>query len=253
MPANTSSLLKAIIIDDESSSRETLKVMLSKYCPTVQLVESISSIKEAVPLIQEHKPRIVFLDIEMPQENGFKLFDYVPNPDFEVIFTTAFDKYALKAIKFAALDFLLKPIDLEELQAAIKKVDQRPKSTNNRQQIRVLQENLNQQFHKIALPTLEGFIFIKLNEIIRLESEGNYTTFYLKDTKPQIVSKPIKEFEQLLEDFNFQRVHRSHILNLNYIRQFHRGKHPKIITVDKAEITLSPIRKDAFLQKFLKL
>ncbi len=248
-------MLNAIIIDDEIFCQDALRQILEQYFEEVKVIGVANSVQEGLRLIKNNKIHIVFLDVEMPNESGFQLFEYLEDINFEVVFTTAFDKYALKAIQFSALAYLLKPIALDELQQAINKAKDRVASQveSKREQIHLLKENLSQLFQRIALPTLEGFIFISLEEIVRCEADAAYTNFYLKTGKKHLVSKPIKEFEELLTEFHFQRVHRSHIINLNCVREFLRGKHPKIITSDGKEIALSPLRKEAFMNKFLNL
>ena len=239
--------LKVIIVEDEENSRVALFNMLTMFCDNIEVVEQVDSVPTAVQAIQIHQPDLVFLDIEMPGQNGFKLFDYFPKPNFEVIFTTAYDQYAVKAFRLAAADYLLKPVDLEELRAAIKKVIEKKDYKVVQDKITALKENLNNFFQKLALPTNEGFIFVEIRNIIRCEASGNYTHFFLKNKERIIVSKTLKVFAQILNDFNFFRISRSHLINLNYVKKYGRQKNPTITMEDGSILSLSENRKNEFL------
>lgn len=242
-------MIRALIVDDEENSRLTLKNMLSDYCQNVEVVALAASVKEAIALAKTHSPDVVFLDIEMPVENGFKLLEYYTEIPFEVIFTTAYDQYAVKAFRFSAVDYLLKPIDLEELRMAIEKLEER-KKTSKKKHFETLQYNINNQLKKIALPTLEGYSFIDIDDIIYCIASNNYTEIHDIKGSKIIVSKTLKEYEDLLTpNFSFFRTNRSHLVNLTYIKEYKKTKKPTIVMSNGAEISLTLARKKDFLER----
>lgn len=198
--------LKAIIVDDESHSRETLKNLVEEFCEDVNVLAAVSSVQEALTAIRQLKPDVVFLDIELQTGTGFDILDRLEVIDFEVIFTTAFEQYAIRAVKFSSLDYLLKPIDLEELQKAVEKARKIKDQAVYNQQLEVLLFNLKQKqpsLNKICLSTAEGFEFISVDEILYCKAEGSYTSFKLKNNNNFLVSKHLKEYETLLIDQQF--------------------------------------------------
>ncbi len=241
-------MIQAIIIDDEKSSRVTLFNMVSEFCEGVEIVAVVPSVATGVTAINKHQPDLVFLDVEMPIHNGFTLFDHFPAPTFNVIFTTAFEKYAIQAFKFSAIDYLLKPIDLEDLRFALKKVIEKKEVASTKDKLKILKENLNNVCNKLALPTMEGYHFIELKDIIRCESQNNYTFFHLKNGKKILVSKTLKIYSTLLKEYNFFRINRSDLINLNHIVQYGRQKSPSITLTDDTILTISQRRKEAFLK-----
>ena len=184
----------------------------------------------------------------MPVHNGFKLFDHFKAPFFNVIFTTAFHQYAIEAFRFSAIDYLLKPINLEELRIAIKKVIDKKEMEFIKDKLKALSENLNNACNKLVLPSTDGYYFVDLKNIIRCEAENNYTFFHLIDGKKILVSKTLKVFSQLLESHNFFRISRSSLVNLNYIEKFGRQKSPSVTMVDNTNLNISLRRKEAFLK-----
>lgn len=248
-------MLNAIIVDDEVQSRETLERMLVNFCPEVEILGKAASVAEALPLIDEKQPNVVFLDIEMPGGNGFTLLEHYEEFPFEVIFTTAHDLYAINAIKFSALDYLLKPVNIRELQEAVKRAEKKvgeKSEDDRRQKIDALKSNLaqgEQQFTKIALPTSEGIDFIEIDNVIRVEAERSYSNFHLKGRKKIMVSKPLSEYEALLEACNFFRVHKSHMINLNHLEKYVKGKGGYVIMNDDSHVDVSIRRKDSLLQR----
>ncbi|HVK49753.1 MAG TPA: LytTR family DNA-binding domain-containing protein [Pseudobacter sp.] len=213
-------MIKCIIIDDEPNSVEVLHEMLTRFCPVVSVAATADNIKTARDLIMTHQPDLIFIDIEMPFGNAFDLLNNLPSINFEVIFVTAFDNYALNAIKLSALDYLLKPVSIKDLQAAVMKAEEKIKSKNISSRIENLLYNLKSppsSSKRLALPTFEGLIFLDTDDFVRLEASNNYTFIFLKDKSKIIVSRPLKEFESLLDMSNFSRVHHSHIINHNYI------------------------------------
>lgn len=249
--------MKAIIIDDEIKAQKNLMNLLSEYVENVSVVSCCSSIIEAVNSIKEEKPDVVFLDVEMDNESGFDLFDHFPSPSFDVIFITAHDEYALKAFRKSATDYILKPIDIDDLIEAVEKV--RLKRNNDsvqmQEQFQLLVNSLNNKKtmeDKIVLPTMESLIFIMVKEIIRCESLDNYTNFYLDTGKVILVSKNIKHYEEILNEYNFYRVHRSHLVNVDYIKEYYKGEGGYIIMKDGTDIPVSRRKKIPFLNHFSK-
>ena len=245
-------MIKAILIDDEEHCRESLSIQLARYCPEVSLLAACPSAAEGLKAIEQLHPDVVFLDVEMPRMNGFELLQGFTNIPFAVIFTTGYDAYAIKAIRFSALDYLLKPIDKDELIKAIAKVHTKPVPTIN-QQFDILLEKLSDKpvkLQKIALPSLEGFELVQLESILRCESDSNYTYVYLKTGRRLLVSRTLKEIEELLEGHSFLRVHHSHVVNLNEIERYVRGEGGYLIMSDQSSVTVSRSRKEALLTVF---
>jgi two-component system LytT family response regulator len=228
-------MIRSIIIDDEEKSRKLLKNMLKEYCDEVEVITDVDSVDAGIKAINRHRPDLVFLDIVMPGGDGFSLLSRLKEINFEVIFTTAYGEYAIKALRENALDYLLKPIDVEELQNAVQKArniikgsNKNLESTLGNKLARLLEKyhSLNIQADKMGIPTENGLIFISINDIALCKAESNYTEIYFVDTvKKEIVSKTLKEFEKLLEPYNFLRVHRSYLVNLNNIKEYHRTNH----------------------------
>ena len=249
--------IRAIIVDDEERHHETLRKMLNTFCPHVEISDDAYSVKEALEKIDLKTPQLVFLDIEMPGGNGFTLFDHFEEPPFEVIFTTAHDLYAINAIKYAALDYLMKPVNIRELQEAVaraaKVIGRRGDELSN-QKINVLKSNLkldDKRFTKIALPSSDGIDFIEAETIIRAEAERSYSNFYLENGKKILVSKPLKDYEELLEQCNFFRVHKSHMINLAHIEKYVKGKGGYVIMKDGSHVDVSVRKKDELLSRLM--
>src|SRR5436190_23020020 len=215
-------MIKAIIIDDEMHCRKTLGILIKEYCPDMQVIEQCDDSESGVEAIKKGKPDLVFLDIEMPHMNGFEMLEQFSEIPFAVIFTTGYDQYAIKAFRFSALDYLLKPIDHEELKKAVQKVSQQVLYPLP-QQLEILLQKIRHQpsaINKIALPTMEGLQMIPVDSIISCASDRNYTAVLLKSKQKIIVSKILKEIEEMLEDHSFLRVHHSYIVNLNEISRY---------------------------------
>jgi len=244
--------IKAIIIDDEKSAREVLINLLSRFFSHVKIIAQAESIEQGIKVINENKTDIVFLDIEMPLGNSFDILENVNNTDFEIIFITAHDKYALEAFKFSAIDYLLKPIKIKDIKIALEKFEKyRLPLKKNNKKIKVLIDNLNNDINKIVLPTINGFDVIDIKDIIRLKGERNYTNFILSDERKILVSKTIKEFEELLSKYNFFRVHQSYIINISHVIKFYKRQGGEIEMSDGKIIPVSRSKKDKFLKIFL--
>jgi two-component system LytT family response regulator len=244
--------LKAVIVEDEIRSREFLKKMVEEFCPAVSVAAMASSVTEAVEAVNNHKPDLLFLDIELHTGTGFDVLQAVSHSNFSVIFTTAYDHYAVKAIKFSAVDYLLKPIDVEELQAAVQKVSDKMQSQTSQQTLQMLLKNLQKPADtdfSITLATSEGLEFVPLQQIIRLEASGPYTHFHIKGGRKIIVSKNLKEYELLLGDHHFFRVHNSHIINMKEVKRMVKTDGGYAVMNDDSMITISPKKKDEFLQQ----
>lgn len=246
--------IKAIIVDDELHCIDALRAMLQKKCPEVTVLAGVNSVKEARQLIDELQPDLVFLDVEMPHQNGFELLKQYDKITFDVIFTTAYEQYALKAIKFNALDYLLKPFSVQELQEALRKFHERrsQKQDATIAPLEVFLQNmktLQQTNKKIALPTINGLVFMPVQNIVRCESTGNYTKIFFTDKKQLLVSKPLKEFEELLTDVDFFRVHNSHLINLQQMESYLQGEGGFALMSDGTQVEVSRRRKAEFLKK----
>jgi two-component system LytT family response regulator len=246
-------MIRTVLIDDEPKNNRVLKMMLEEFCPEVTIIGQADNAPDGITLIRELRPDLVFLDIEMPHGNGFDLLDQLKPIRFEVVFITAFNEYSLKAIKYSALDYLLKPVNIEELKQAVQKAVDRMANRNTNERIENLLYNLcksQQDLQKIALPSKEGYIFILLADIIRCESKTGYTTFYVDGIEKIISSRNIKEYEPLLPTDIFFRIHNSHIINLNHVKKYHRGRGGYIEMGDGALIEVATRRKDEFLARF---
>ncbi len=245
-------MISALLIDDEAHCRETLSILLTRYCPDVQVVAQAASGTEGLRAIAEHTPDVVFLDVEMPMMNGFELLESLPTINFEVIFTTGYDEYAIRAIRFSALDYLLKPIDKDDLRQAVAKIKRQP-DQQMAQQLDILLQKLGQKppmLQKIALPTLNGFELVPVDSIVRCEADNNYARVWLKNTKPLLVSRTLKEMEELLTSHSFLRVHQSNLVNLNEIVRYVRGEGGYVVMSDGTSVNVSRSRKDDLLRQF---
>ncbi|MEJ7558573.1 MAG: LytTR family DNA-binding domain-containing protein [Pedobacter sp.] len=215
--------IKALIIDDEPNNIENLQLIINKYSAHVFVAGTADNADEAAKLILQHKPDLVFLDIQMPEKSGFDLLSELPEVNFEVIFITAYDKYGIQAIKFSALDYLLKPINIEEFKLAIEKAKQRIELSKQSKNIDNLLEYLKagqKGGTKIALPTFKETMYVRISDVIRCEATNNYTTFYLQNQEQVLVCKTLKEFADLLKPHDFIRTHQSHLVNMNCIKSY---------------------------------
>jgi two-component system LytT family response regulator len=246
-------MINAIIVDDEPLCCQVLQTLLQKYCPEVQVAAACHSAADALEHIKKQPPDLVFLDVEMPRMNGFQLLEQLPNPTFDLIFTTSYDQYALKAIRFSALDYLLKPIDREELQHAVRKAVGRRQNPIAAQLALLFQKVAHPAttITKIALPTLEGLQMVMVDQIITCRADGNYTVLLLKNKQKIVVSRTLKDIEELLEEYPFIRVHHSHMVNINEIHKYVRGEGGLVEMSDGSTVDVSRSRKEELLKKLL--
>jgi two-component system LytT family response regulator len=239
-------MLRAVIIDDEPNNIDNLKSLLKQHCVGVEVCGTAINAKEGREIISFDNPDIVFLDIQMPGENGFDLLQSISSYSFEVIFVTAFDQYGIRAVKFAAIDYLLKPINIEELKIAIKKVIDKKELCNQNNQLQNLMQLLNQNHneHRIALPSAHEIRYVKPSDIIRCESSNNYTTFHFASGDKLLISKPIYFYEDLLEDYNFVRCHQSHLVNKKFITSFIKKDSGYLLLEDETRLPISKSKKE---------
>ena len=243
-------MIRTVVIEDEELSRRMLLAMLHEHCRQINVVAEADSVETGLVAIAELKPQLVLLDIELKSATSFEILEQLPEINFELVFTTAFDHYALKAIKFCAIDYLLKPIDLNELRIAVAKAEKRLNREYLNKNLEVLVNNLksgSQNNHKIALPTLEGLLFVNVSDIIYCESSGPYTHFILKQTNKIVTSKHLKEYENLLSGYEFFRIHKSYLINLREIQKYIRGEGGQLIMSNGAALSVSKQRKEDFL------
>lgn len=236
-------MIRAVIIDDIPEARKVLQADLENYCVNIQVVGEAEGVVSGAKIINELKPDLVFLDIQMQDGTGFDLLEILPDPNFKLIFTTASDEYAVKAFKFSAVDYLLKPIDPDELMDAVSKVEQQDQPTDR---IGLLRENFNQP-KRIALNTLDKIHIVEVGEILRCESNVNYTQFYFTDGSKLLVTKTLKEFDKLLSDHYFIRVHQSHLINARFIKEFTKSD-GYIFMKDGTKVPVSTRKKQVLME-----
>lgn len=244
------SKITAVIVEDEAVAREVLRSYLTKYCPQVQIIGEAENSKEAIPLLHELQPKLVFLDVEMPFGNAFDVLEGCKDIYFETIFVTAFSEYSLKALNQSAAYYLLKPISIEELIVAVNKVQQHLLNHELFNRNKIIVENFREtqpEKKQVILPTLEGFEVVKMEDIIRLKGNGNFTDIYLTDGNKKMVCRFLKHFSEILP-FPFIRVHKSHIINNNYVKSYNKGG--TIMMQDNSEIEVSSLYKEEFLKHF---
>ena len=246
-------MIKAILVDDEVHCLDTLGLLLEDYCPEVQILDKCTSAEDALDSIEELKPALVFLDIEMPSMNGFEMLEHFPQIPFAVVFTTGYDQYAIRAIHFSALDYLLKPIDPEELVAAVHKVQSQshlPSLEQFKMLLHQLQHKEN-EFKKLAIPTSEGFELIPVEQILYCEANNNYSLVFLKNKRKMVACRSLKEVEGQLQHFSFfLRVHYSYLINLNEVTKYVRGEGGYVIMSDGSSVNVARSRKDALMKWF---
>jgi len=245
-------MIKTLIIEDEQKSREMLVAMLEKSCEFLNVIGAAKNVKDGVELIKLHKPDLVFLDISMPDGSGFDLLEQVQGHKFELIFATASDQHAIRAIKYSACDYLLKPIDIEELKLAVDKVVQKKNAIPNMENLNFLIQQLKKtddNFQKITLPTGNAFEVVNIKDIVRCEADGSYTTFFLADKRKLLVSFGLKHYEDLLPESDFIRIHHHHLINMNHVLRFLKEDGGYAVMSDNSKLEISRRKKDAFMEK----
>ena len=244
-------MIKAILIDDEKSSIQSLEYELKEYCPDVEVIGTSRKPLEAVPLIKENRPDLVFLDIEMPEINGFELLQQLDNIDFDVIFVTAYDQFAMQAFEFNAIDYILKPVRKDKLIHAVQKVVERQTHAFPKEDLDALVNNIQLQsrsgIEKIALPTSDGFEFVHVNTIVFLQAESNYTWVHL-ESKKYLIAKTLKEMSSMIPFPQFFRAHKSYLVNLNHVARYVRGSGGYLVLDNGEQISVSRGQKEALMR-----
>ncbi len=244
-------MIKTVIIEDEQKSMEVLAALIRRNCPDLEIVATAANVAQGVEIIRQYQPALVFLDVSMPDGSGFDLLEKV-DQKFELIFATASDQYAIKAIKFSACDYLLKPIDAEELVAAVDKVKLKQNQLPSMDNLRFLVDQLKRaddNFQKITLPTGNAYEIVNIRDIIRCEADGSYTVFYLTDKRKLLISAGLKHYEELLPERDFIRVHHHHLINMNHVLRFLKEDGGYAIMSDGSKIEISRRKKEAFMER----
>jgi two-component system LytT family response regulator len=248
-------MIRTVLVDDEIDSIRVLQKLLESFCPQVAIVGTASGVETALVVIRDTQPDLVFLDIEMAQGNAFDLLNQLQPQQFQVIFVTAFDNYAIRAFKYSAVDYLLKPVDIDDLRAAVGRIQDRPLEKDLSAQMRTLLGHmgtlqLSQQ--KMAIPTITGLLFVPVQEILRFEAKGNYTNIYLANNDTIMATKTIKDYEDALPEAIFYRIHNSHIINLSRIREYQKGRGGVVVMEDGTVIEVATRRREEFLRRLFK-
>jgi len=241
--------IRAILIDDEMTSLQNLKQKLEEFCKQVTIVAATQKPEEAIPLIRSSKPDVLFLDIEMPKMSGFRMLEELGDYDAEIIFTTAYNHYAVDAMRISAFDYLVKPVAIEELENAVKRLTEK-KATHTQERLHILKDSMNEvksQENKIAVPVSDGFEFVIIKNILRIESSSSYSRIFFVDGRSTLVTKLLKDFEDILTPFHFFRVHNSHLINLNYIKKYLRGVGGQVLMENGDLIDVSRRKKEEFI------
>jgi two-component system LytT family response regulator len=246
-------VLKAVLVEDEAISRETLKGYILKYCQGVEIVGEGASVQEGLDVIKKTNPDIVFLDVEMPFGTGFDLLEQLDDIRFETVFVTAYSNYAMKALNYSASYYILKPVDIDELVKAVDKIREERKSKDYSLHTKILVENLHTaqgQKKKIVLPILDGFEVVEVKDVIRCQANDNFTDFIMTDGTKKLICRTLKFYDEILSELGFLRVHRSHLINMEYVKGYKKGKGGQVLMSDGSMVDVSPNRKDDFLAHF---
>ncbi|MBL1279905.1 MAG: response regulator transcription factor [Fluviicola sp.] len=247
-------MTKILIIDDENRTRELIAKMIDSFGLDVETIPDGENVESGISAIKNHNPDIVFLDIQMPDGTGFDVLASIPNKEFEVIFITAHEEFAIKAIKFSALDYLLKPVDLSELRSSLEKAIEAVKEKSDSSSFEALQSNIQpNEKRRLVLKTSDSVHVVELDQIIRCEADRNYTSFFLVDNKKILVSKTLKDYETLLSGHNFLRIQQSHLINLNFIDRYDKKNGGAVVMKDGSEVPLSPAKRDVFFKRLENL
>ncbi len=239
--------MRAVIIDDEQRARNYLKGIITDQFQNIDIVGEAEGVSSGFDLILKTDPDLLFLDVQMQDGTGFDILKKINRSKYNVIFVSAYDRFAITAIKFSAVDYLLKPVEVDDLAEALAKIENAGKRNDVQQKLDLLLNNIN-RIEKIALPSLNGIEFVKLIDIVRCESDNNYTTFYLRNKEKIVVSRTLKEYEDMLESKGFFRTHKSHIINLSYLKKYIKGEGGTVIMEDGSEVAVSRRRKEDFME-----
>ena len=243
-----SNSIQAVLVDDENNSLEALGILLERYCPEVEVIGTAQSVEEAIETIDDLKPELVFLDIALPDGQGFEVLEKVSHKEYEVIFTTAYDQYALTAFEFSALDYILKPINVEKLQQSVARYSEIKGEKDISSRVGVLRDRLKNINERIILSSMDGFEVYKIDDIIRCEANGSYTTFFIKGDIKVVTSKTLNNFEKLLSDQPFARVHSKHLVNLEFIKRYVSGRGGYVVFEDGSQVDVSERKKKEFIR-----
>lgn len=249
-------MINAVIIDDEIACAETLAMELEIYCPQVKVLKNATSAMDGLTAIQELRPQLVFLDIEMPWMDGFALLEHLPKIDFEIIFVTAYDHFALRAFKFSAADYLLKPVQKEELIRAVEKARERIAAKDADERMKALLVNVNllhNSYPTFAVPTIDGIEFIPVEDIVYCAADNNYTFIHQASKAPTLLSRTLKDVESMLVHHPFVRIHQSYIIHLRHLRKYVRGQGGTVILSNHAELPVSRSRKEVLLDRISQM
>jgi len=244
-------MIRSVIIDDEQHCVRALASDLEQHCPAIAVLDSCYSAKEGIMAIRKNQPDLVFLDVEMPWMNGFEMLEVLGDVNFSIIFTTAHDEFAAKAFRISAVDYLLKPIDANDLKAAVQKVERKMDEGSHLQHISNLLRNIRQPSaeQKIALPQREGYEFIEVSTIIYCQAEGAYTRVFIKDKKPMLISRTLGDVEELLPPEIFQRIHHSTLINVTYVSQFLRTDGGYVVLKNGEKLSVSKAKKEMLMAR----
>ena len=248
-------MIRTILVDDETDSIRVLQRLLETCCPNVSVVDTANGVDTGIELIRELRPDLVLLDIEMSQGNAFDLLNQLMPLNFQVIFVTAFDNYAIRAFKYSVVDYLLKPVDIDDLRNAISRVSEKADPKDLTEQMKILLNNvgmLHVSFQKMAIPTINGLNFVPVQDVIRLEARGNYTVIYLSNGETIMATRTIRDYEDVLPESIFCRIHSSHIINLAHIDKYQKGRGGVVIMEDGTTIEVAARRRDEFMRRLLK-
>lgn len=246
---NHKSLIKTVLVEDEKKSLLTLQSLLERYCPDVLVIGTAGTVAEGLQVITDCGPELVFMDIAMPDGDAFDLLRELDEIDFEIVFITAYNDFALKAFDFSALHYLLKPVNYPDLQEAVQRFQRIRSDLLISERIQILNQTLQNNFFKISLPTIDGLIILEIDQIIRIEASSNYCQFFLKDKNSVVVSKPLNHFENILTELSFFRIHNTHMINLRYVSKYQKGRGGLVTMQDGSQVSVSASRKKEFLDQ----
>jgi two-component system, LytTR family, response regulator len=250
-------MITAILIDDEVNSRNALLKKIKLHCPSIQIVAECSGAEEGIIAIEKHQPQVIFLDIEMPRMNGFAMLEKIEHKNFNIVFTTAYNQYAINAIKFGAFDYLVKPIDVEDLVIVAKKLAEQKQHQNNNERLDILLQQLGAtniaKPQKIAVAVQSGLELIAIDSIVYLEAIGNYTQLHFTDGKKLMASKTLKEFEDLLELNAFFRIHNASLINLVYVKKYVKGDGGQVLLTNDILLDVARRRKEELIEMLIKI